>query len=66
MLEISKIREMDDAAILTQIDANQREIFNLNLQKTTAGLEKSHTLKIVRKNIAKLKTVLNERKKKNN
>ena len=38
-----------------------REQFNLRMQAATGQLEKSHTLKAVRRDIARVKTVLTEK-----
>ena len=38
-----------------------REQFNLRMQKGTGQLAKSHLLKDVRRNIARVKTVLNQK-----
>ena len=38
-----------------------REQFNLRMQKGTGQLAKSHLLKEVRRNIARVKTVLNQK-----
>ena len=38
-----------------------REQFNLRMQKGTGQLTKSHLLKEVRRNIARVKTVLNQK-----
>ena len=38
-----------------------REQFNLRMQKSTGQLAQTHTLKTVRRNIARIKTILNEK-----
>jgi large subunit ribosomal protein L29 len=39
----------------------RREQFNLRMQKATGQLSKSHLFKQVRRNIARLKTILREK-----
>lgn len=39
----------------------RKEQFNLRMQKATDQTNQSHTLKIVRRNIARVKTVLTEK-----
>ena len=38
-----------------------REQFNLRMQSATGQLQQTHTLKAVRRDIARVKTVLNEK-----
>lgn len=38
-----------------------REQFNLRMQAATGQFQQTHTMKIVRRNIARVKTVLNEK-----
>ena len=39
----------------------RREQFNLRIQKSTGQLNQTHTIKQVRRDIARVKTVLNEK-----
>jgi large subunit ribosomal protein L29 len=39
----------------------RKEQFNLRMQKATGQSNQSHTLKVVRRNIARVKTVLNQK-----
>ena len=41
----------------------RKEQFNLRMQRATAQTEQTHTLKIVRRNIARVKTVLTQKAK---
>ena len=43
----------------------RKEQFNLRMQRATAQTEQSHTLKNVRRDIARVKTVLNQKTKSN-
>lgn len=40
----------------------KKELFNLRFQKVLGGLENPMRIRLVRKEIARIKTVLNERK----
>jgi large subunit ribosomal protein L29 len=40
-----------------------REAFNLRMQKGTGQLSRHHQVKDVRRNIARLKTIMNERRR---
>jgi len=39
-----------------------REQFNLRMQKSTGQMGQTHQFKVVRKNIARIKTVINQKK----
>ena len=54
-LKTSEIREMSTEDIL------KNELFDLNMKKATASLEKPHKINQNRKDIARMKTVLAER-----
>ncbi len=59
MAEVMKYAEMknlDAAAIDSKVSEMRKEIFTLKMEKATAGLEKPHKLKVLKKNIAKLLT----------
>ncbi len=50
-----------EAELNTELTALQREQFNLRMQATTGQLKQSHLLKLVRRNIARVKTVLKQK-----
>lgn len=60
-LKTSEIRKMSTEDILKKIDELKNELFDLNMKKATASLEKPHKIKKNRKDIARMKTVLAER-----
>lgn len=57
MLNISEINKLDVKAIDTKISEIRRELFEIRLQKATTNVEKSHQLKVLKKDIARLLTV---------
>jgi large subunit ribosomal protein L29 len=61
-MNVSEIRNLDKAGIVKKIDELRVELFNNKFKKHTSGIEKPHVLKGIRKDIARLKTVLNEKK----
>jgi large subunit ribosomal protein L29 len=52
---------MSTEDILKKIEELKDEIFDLNMKKATASLEKPHKINADRKDIARMKTVLAER-----
>lgn len=59
--EAEKIRQMDTAAINEEINKLKQELFNLRLQSAVGKLEHTSELGKVKKQIARMKTVLTER-----
>jgi len=56
-----EIREMTDAEAQAKLRDLQQEMFNLRLQQQTARLERSSRIRDVRKDVARIETVLRER-----
>lgn len=59
--DIEKIRKLDDATILENIDNLKKELFNLRFQSAVGKLENTDRIKKAKKAIARMKTVLTER-----
>ena len=55
-------RAMDNEARTKELEGLLREQFNLRMQKATAQLANSAAMVKVRRNIARLRTVMNEGK----
>ncbi|MBN1966144.1 MAG: 50S ribosomal protein L29 [Anaerolineae bacterium] len=55
------VREMTDAEILNALEDAKEELFNLRFQRAAGKLEDLSRISIVRKNVARYKTVLRER-----
>ena len=62
--EIEKLRKLDDATIQKNIEDLKKELFNLRFQAALGKLEQTDRIKKAKKQIARLKTVLSERKAK--
>jgi large subunit ribosomal protein L29 len=56
-----ELRNKSVAELNTELDALLKEQFNLRMQKATGQLAKSHQLVAVRRNIARVKTVLSQK-----
>ncbi len=62
-MNASELRNQDQAGLEKELQELLREQFNLRMQKGTGQLDKSHRLKTVRRDIARVKTVMNEKVK---
>ncbi len=56
------LRAKDSADLNKELTAKLREQFNLRMQRGSGQLTRSHQLKEVRRTIARIKTILNEKK----
>ena len=56
-----EIREKSNTEILNEIEALKDELFNLRFQQATGQLANTARMKTVKKDIARMKTVLTER-----
>jgi large subunit ribosomal protein L29 len=61
-MQATEIRELNDREIEERIAELQEERFRLRLRAVTQPLEQPHRLRDLRKDIARLKTVLTERR----
>ena len=61
MSTATEIREMSEAEIEKKLRDAQDSHLNLNLRKQTGQVEHTHELKMLRREIARLKTVLREK-----
>ena len=60
-MKTKEYREMDTAARQKELTDMLREQFNLRMQKATGQLSNTANLTKVRRNIARLHTVMNEK-----
>jgi len=61
-MSLKDYRALDVEGRKTELEGLLREQFNLRMQKATAQLANTSALKKVRRNIARLRTVMNEGK----
>ena len=62
MMKISKIREMSSPELKNELSELKSELFKLKFSLATNGLDNPMKIKEVKKDIAKINTVLTERK----
>ncbi len=64
-MNVAEVRELDVEELQQRVAQTRRELFNLRFQHATGQLENTGQLKEVRKNIARLLTVLNQKQREN-
>ena len=60
-MKATELRQKSVEELGKELDALQRQQFNLRMAKATGQLAKSHQVDVVRKDIARIKTVLTEK-----
>ena len=56
-----ELRDMTNEELLTKIEECKEELFNLRLSQATGNLEKPSRIRELRKQVARMKTILRER-----
>lgn len=64
-MKTSEIRKMSTEDINKKITETKAELWNLRFSSATGSLEKPHRIRELRHDVARMKTVLNERKESN-
>ena len=62
-MKVIEFRNLTDEELVARREALKREAFNLRLQQTSRQLEKPSRIKELRRGLAKLETVMNERRR---
>ena len=61
-MKIADVRNLTDSELVSKKKDARQEYFNLRLQQQTGALERPSRLNEIRKDVAKLETVLSERR----
>ncbi len=60
-MKIKELRELSNKDLETKIRESKKELFNLRLKQSTGTLEKPSKIKELRKDVARMKTIMRER-----
>ncbi|HAN70529.1 MAG TPA: 50S ribosomal protein L29 [Actinobacteria bacterium] len=60
-IKVGELRNLDDAELTSKLRESKEELFNLRFQGATGQLENHGRLRAVRKDIARIYTILRER-----
>jgi large subunit ribosomal protein L29 len=60
-MKIKEIQELTPKELLARKRELKEEIFNLRIQKQSGQLERPHLLRVARRNIARIETVLSRK-----
>jgi len=62
MAATKELRAMDGAKLAEELSRSREELFKLRFQHATSQLEKTHRLNELKKDIARIQTVMNQAK----
>ena len=65
-MKFEELRNLDNNALQIELLKYKKEYFNLRFQKVLGELKDTSRMKVVKKNVARILTVLNKVKDKNN
>ena len=60
-MKINELRKLSDKELQNKIIESKRELFDLRFKQSTGSLEKPSKIKELRKEVARMKTILRER-----
>ncbi len=61
MKKIDELRNLTVDELQTELLSLRKEQFNLRMKKASGSLDKTHLITLVRKSVAKVKTILTEK-----
>lgn len=62
-MQAFEIRNLSDGEIQTKLEEAFEELFNLRFQKTIGQVKDPNRFTVLKRDIARMKTILNERKR---
>ena len=60
-MELKKMREMTEIELAAELEKIKKELFNLRFQHVTGQLENPVKMREVKRNIARVKTIIREK-----
>ena len=61
-MKTNELRKLTTEELTKKVHENKEELFNLRMQKATGNLEKPSRIHELRKEVARINTILNERR----
>ncbi|MFC1804634.1 50S ribosomal protein L29 [Candidatus Omnitrophota bacterium] len=60
-MKTSELRNLDREELLQKVKTLKEELFKLNVQRYTGSVSKPHMFSLIRKDIARIHTILNQK-----
>jgi large subunit ribosomal protein L29 len=64
ILKVKDIRSWELETLRNKVTERRTALFSLKVQRFSTGIEKPHSIKVLKANIAKCNTILNEKREK--
>ena len=61
-MKVNELRKLSDKELVKKIQESKKELFDLRLKQSTGSLDKPSKVRELRKDVARMNTILNERK----
>lgn len=61
-MKAKEIRDLSGEELQQKLAESEKELFNLRIQKASGQLEKPDRIRLVRRDIARIRTVMNQTK----
>ncbi len=58
---VKELRALSDEELISKVKEAKKELFDLRLKQSTGSLEKPSRIRELRKNVARMQTILKER-----
>ncbi|MBP7651908.1 50S ribosomal protein L29 [Candidatus Dependentiae bacterium] len=62
-MKSSEFKQYNEVELNKKISESEEELFNLRFKRTLSPLDDPKRIKVLKKNIARMKTLLNEKKR---
>lgn len=60
-MKATEIRELTSEELEQKYDETRQELFNLRMQKSTGQIENPSRLRLLRREVARIRTIMNEK-----
>ncbi len=64
-MKVNELRKLSSEELTSKITESKKELFELRLKQSTGSLDKPSKIRELRKNVARMKTILRERELEN-
>ncbi len=61
-MRASEVRELSDEDLVSELEGSYKELLNLRIRLATKQLSNTSQIRVVKKNVARIQTVMRERK----
>lgn len=61
-MKVNELRKLSDKDLVKKIQESKKELFDLRLKQSVGNLDKPSKVRELRKDVARMNTILNERK----